>query len=220
MSHDQRKPDALRPDRAASQMMAGRADQSERDHGRDDAIPRWNVGIAVVLAVLWATYLLLLDDQRGQQAAVDEVVAAGLLEAVEMLMVQTAAGDAAPPGPTATSGSSGDTATLVGPTWVAEDIRSRGVIDYLQSSITLTTGGQAYGFGGCNHFNGRYALGGAMLTLGPLAGTRKACPPAIMNHETRFHHALDETRRYRFENGSLFLLDAQGASIMRLWRRD
>jgi heat shock protein HslJ len=200
-------------------MMAGRADQSERDHDSDGAIPRWDVGIAVVLAVLWATYLLLLGDQRGQQAAVDDAIAAGLLKAVEILMVQTAAGDATPPGPTATSGSSGDAATLVGPTWVAEDIQSRGVIDYLQSSITFTAEGQAYGFGGCNNFTGRYTLGGAMLTLGPLADTRKACPPAIMNQETRFHEALGETRGYRFENGLLFLLDAQGASIMRLWNR-
>jgi arylsulfatase A-like enzyme len=40
-----------------------------------------------------------------------------------------------------------------------------------------------------------------------------------MKQETRFHEAQGETRSYRFENTSLFLLDAQGASVLRLWRR-
>ena len=41
-----------------------------------------------------------------------------------------------------------------------------------------------------------------------------------MNQETRFHEALGETRTYRFEKTLLFLLDAQGVSVMRLWRRN
>ena len=67
---------------------------------------------------------------------------------------------------------------------------------------------------------GVYTRDGTTLTLGPLASTKKACPPAIMDQEAKFHQALGETRGYRFENGRLFLLDAQGAAVMRLWRRD
>ena len=117
------------------------------------------------------------------------------------------------------AGPSGDTAALVGPTWVAEDIQGRGVIDDLQSHITFTAEGQAHGSGGCNTFTGGCTLDGTHLALGPLAGTRKACPPAIMDQETRFYEALGEARGYRFENGLLFLLDDQGAPVMRLWRR-
>jgi putative lipoprotein len=94
------------------------------------------------------------------------------------------------------------------------------VIDDQQSSITLTAEGQAHGFGGCNDFAGRYALEGRALALGPFASTKKACPPAIMDQEGRFHEALGATRGYRFENGLLFLLDAEGAPVMQLWRRE
>ena len=59
-----------------------------------------------------------------------------------------------------------------------------------------------------------------MLELGPLASTRKACPPAIMNQEARFLEALEETRGYQFDHGLLFPLDAQGTPVMQLWRRD
>jgi heat shock protein HslJ len=120
---------------------------------------------------------------------------------------------------TASAASTG-TVALVGPTWVAEDIHGRGVIDYLQSQITFTVEGRAHGSGGCNRFTGDYRLEDATLEPGPLATTRKACPPAIMNQEARFFEALEETRGYRFDHGLLFLLDAQGTPVMRLWRRD
>jgi putative lipoprotein len=150
---------------------------------------------------------------------VHPVLTRGAGDTVEILMVRAADGDAAPPGPATAAGSSADMATL-GPTWVAEDIRGRGVIDNLQSHITLTTEGRAHGLGGCNNFTGGYMLDGTTLTLGPLASTKKACPPAIMDQEAHFYEALGATRGYRFERGLLFLLDAQGAPIMRLWRRE
>jgi len=139
-------------------------------------------------------------------------------DSIEILMVRTG-GRGVPPAP-ASAGSPGDQAALVGPTWIAEDIRNRGVIDYLQSHITFTADGQAHGSGGCNKFTGRYTLDGATLHLGPLASTNKACRPAIMKQQASFYEALGQTRDYRFENGLLFLLDAQGTEVMRLWPRD
>ena len=41
-----------------------------------------------------------------------------------------------------------------------------------------------------------------------------------MNQEARFFEALEETRGYRFDYALLFLLDAQGNPVMRLWQRD
>jgi putative lipoprotein len=154
---------------------------------------------------------------------VHPVLTRGAGDTVEVLMVRIAGGDAAhpaPPGEAGAGGGSGDPAALIGPTWVAEDIHGRGVIDNLQSHITFMADGRAHGSGGCNNFTGGYRLEGAVLELGPLAGTRKACPPAIMNQEAAFYEALGETRGYRFENGLLFLLDAGGAEVMRLWRRE
>ena len=110
--------------------------------------------------------------------------------------------------------------SLVGPIWVAEDIGNRGVIDDLQSHVTFTAEGRAQGSGGCNNFSGACAHAAATLDVGPLATTKKACPPAIMDQEARFFEALGQAHGYRFENGLLYLLDAQGISVMRLWPRD
>jgi len=110
--------------------------------------------------------------------------------------------------------------SLVGPAWVAEDIGRQGVIDDLQSHVTFTAEGRAQGSGGCNNFSGAYAHPGETLEIGPLASTKKACPPAIMDQEARFFEALGQARRYRFENGLLYLSDAQGMPVMRLWPRD
>ena len=104
---------------------------------------------------------------------VHPVLTRGAGDTVEILMVRMAAGNAAPPEAATAAGSSADAAMLVGPTWVAEDIRGRGVIDNLQSHITLTAEGQAHGLGGCNNFTGGYQLEGATLALGPLASTRR-----------------------------------------------
>jgi heat shock protein HslJ len=153
--------------------------------------------LAVCLAAAW--HSPIADQARGQEA------------------------EAEPPAPVTMDDpaiATGDLAALVGPTWVAEDIQRRSVIDFLQSHITFNAEGQAHGFGGCNNFTGGYRVEGATLELGPLASTKKACPPAIMNQEASFYAALGETRGYQFENGLLLLLDAQGAPVMRLWRRD
>jgi putative lipoprotein len=134
--------------------------------------------------------------------------------ALLVLMAETASAELA------AAEASGGTAALVGPTWVAEDIGGRGVIDYLQSHITFAADGRAHGSGGCNNFSGDYALAGETLDLEPLASTKKGCPPAIMDQEARFHQALAQTRGYRLDKGLLYLLDARGAPVMRLWRRD
>jgi hypothetical protein len=80
VSHDRRQLDALRSDRAAGRVAAGRANQSESDHDSDGAIARWVVGIAIGLAVLWATYVLLSAGERvraGADGAVDTAPVVG-----------------------------------------------------------------------------------------------------------------------------------------------
>jgi putative lipoprotein len=112
---------------------------------------------------------------------------------------------------------------IVGPTWVAEDIDRRGVIDNLQSHVTFTSEGRVQGSGGCNAFTGGYTLAGDRLEIGTeggnLAATLKACPPAVMDQEAKFTDALGRVRSWRIENGLLFLLDADGEPILRFWRR-
>lgn len=127
---------------------------------------------------------------------------------VELRLVR-AAGDA-PPGAAANP--------LTGRRWVAEDIDGKGVLDRIETSLTLLEGEEVAGTGGCNRFRGGYRREGAEgLAFGPLASTMMMCPEAIAEQEQRFHAALGATRRWRIDpDGALLLLDAGERPLVRL----
>lgn len=87
-----------------------------------------------------------------------------------------------------------------------------------QPELQFVSATQVAGNSGCNRFAGALRLGGGGLQMGPLAGTRRACEPALMQLETRVLRALDAARSARLEPGQLVLLDAQGTELMR-WRQ-
>ena len=107
-------------------------------------------------------------------------------------------------------------------TWLAEDIKNGGVIDDLQTTLTIGPDNQASGNGGCNGFGGAYTLEGDKLTFGDLASTMMACAPAIMDQERKFFDALAEVRTWRLNDGTgiLYLGNDQGADILRFSRTD
>ena len=111
-----------------------------------------------------------------------------------------------------------DPAVLAG-TWTAEEIggepRSPGVASF----VTLSPDGTLRGRGGCNSFSGSYEIAGGVLKVGPVAATRRACPPAEMDQEARFFAALEAARGFRMERGLLVLTDAEGKPVARLDRQ-
>lgn len=104
--------------------------------------------------------------------------------------------------------------------WVATEIAGAPVAEGVVSWMTLTAEGRAQGQGGCNGFTGGYRVEGAALGFGPLAATRRACPPAQMAQEAGFFAALGATRGFRIEAGALLLLDEGGAPVARLVPRE
>ncbi len=102
--------------------------------------------------------------------------------------------------------------------WLAEDIRGGGVIDNLQSVLEISGNGAVSGSGGCNRLHGQATISGASLTFGAIASTRMACPPAVMDQESKFLSALEAVRSFRIDSQQrkLFFLDAAGRPIMRL----
>ncbi len=102
--------------------------------------------------------------------------------------------------------------------WLAEDIRGGGVIDDLQSVLEISGNGAVSGSGGCNRLHGQATISGASLTFGAIASTRMACPPAVMDQESKFLSALEAVRSFRIDSQQrkLFFLDAAGRPIMRL----
>jgi putative lipoprotein len=111
-----------------------------------------------------------------------------------------------------------DGATALVGTWTLGGAGGAGVAAGVESSLTLADGGEATGSGGCNSFRASWSLEGEAFRFGPIAATRRACPPPQMEQETRFFAALEATRGARVEDGALVLLDAAGATVLRLGR--
>lgn len=104
--------------------------------------------------------------------------------------------------------------------WLAESIRNGGVIDYLQSTLEIAADGKVTGKGGCNGFGGKATVAGDKISFGALVATQMACPPAIMDQETKFLGALNDARRWLIddERGKLILFDAGNKEILLLAR--
>lgn len=99
--------------------------------------------------------------------------------------------------------------------WRVEDIAARGIPDGAEITIDFAADGRIAGRGGCNRYNGAYRLQGTALTIGPLAMTRMACVPALMEVEQRFASALAQVGAARIDDsGALILSDATGAAVI------
>ena len=105
---------------------------------------------------------------------------------------------------------------LEGTRWLVEDLEGRGVMDDLQSTLEFPQPGRAAGNLGCNRFFADVRQSGAELEFGPVASTKRLCPPAVMEQEDRYAGVLEATRMVLVEGPHLFLLDAAGAKLARL----
>ncbi len=102
---------------------------------------------------------------------------------------------------------------LGGREWVAQDVNGAPVS--AAKPLTLRfDGGQASGSAGCNTFSGSYKLREDRLEFGPLATTRMACEPAIMEQEGRYLAILGAARSYsRYGSGSLSVIAPDGRAV-------
>ena len=76
------------------------------------------------------------------------------------------------------------------------------------------------GSSGCNRFTGAYDQKGDELTMGPLASTRMACPPELMEREQQFLTMLGNVRYAEADDRKLTLKDGNGEVLAELVRRD
>jgi heat shock protein HslJ len=104
--------------------------------------------------------------------------------------------------------------------WLAEDINGGGVIERLQTTLSLGAEGKVTGMGGCNRYMGQATLKGDTISFGPMAGTRMACSPAIMDQENKFHAALETVRSWSIARGKLLLSDESGNIVLRFSTMD
>jgi putative lipoprotein len=109
-------------------------------------------------------------------------------------------------------------ASLIGTSWLAEDIGGRDVMDRAQTTISFEPEGRVAGSGGCNRYFGAVTIKGDAITFGKkLGATMMACVPALMDQERKFFDALAATRSYRFDDPGhkLVFLGEDGALLVR-----
>jgi heat shock protein HslJ len=111
-----------------------------------------------------------------------------------------------------------DASTLVGTSWIAEEIAGSGVLDQVQSTLTFESAERIAGSTGCNRYFAPLQLTDTTLRFGSGGSTRRACPPAVMDQESRFLAALEAVRAYRRDGNALWLLDDSGRTRMHLTR--
>jgi putative lipoprotein len=107
-------------------------------------------------------------------------------------------------------------ASLEGTSWQAEEIDGVGVVDGVQATLIFDAGQKVTGLAACNRYFGTYRQTNDTLEIKPGGMTRMACPPFVMDQETKFLAALEATRRARHEGNTLMLLDGDGRVWMRL----
>ena len=111
----------------------------------------------------------------------------------------------------ADSGSDNMSSNLFAQPWLVEEINGGGVVDRAQTTITFSKDGSVSGNTSVNRFRGAATVDGNMLSFGPLATTRRAGPPALMQQEAKFLKAIETT-------GLLLLRNDKGDLVLRLSR--
>lgn len=84
---------------------------------------------------------------------------------------------------------------LVGTEWVLEDLGGHGVIDLAEATLAFPEPGRVTGNGSCNRFTGSVEITGEALEVGPLAASRRVCPPSVMAQEIKYLKALEDGDR-------------------------
>lgn len=98
--------------------------------------------------------------------------------------------------------------------WRVEDLDGRGVLDRPPLTVVFSLGGVAAS-AGCNRLVGAFEQSGSRLRIGPLASTRMACSPALMEQERRLAASLQGVDAvYVAEAGAVRLSGPSGASLL------
>lgn len=102
---------------------------------------------------------------------------------------------------------------LTGGEWIVEDLGGGGVIDKAQTSLNFDQQGRVSGSGACNRFNAAYRLTGEGISFGPIAATKKACPPAVMAQEALFFEILAAVTNFNIAEDGALVLSGAGRAI-------
>ena len=103
-------------------------------------------------------------------------------------------------------------ATLEGREWVLRKLSSTEAAAAEPEITLVVDGGRVSGSSGCNRYHGTVEQGetGTSLAVGPLAATRMACAPELMDLEQRYTVALPGAQGWGFHLGQLVVHHQHG----------
>lgn len=105
-------------------------------------------------------------------------------------------------------------ATLAGMEWTLVEVDNEPLSIGVRPPTARFEGTRIAGFGGCNRYMGGVTeTGPGGMTVGPLVGTKMACPPPEMELEDRFLAHLAKVSRYTFLGGRLALRGMEGGKV-------
>ena len=113
-------------------------------------------------------------------------------------------------------------AILAGTDWTLVELDGQPVAAALKAPTLSFRDGQVAGFSGCNRFFGGVKESSpGRIAVGPLAGTRMACPKEPMALEDRYLARLSAVAGYTFLAGKLALVTSQeaGSSSLKFARQ-
>jgi heat shock protein HslJ len=105
-------------------------------------------------------------------------------------------------------------ALFAGAEWTAVEIDGVPISGVDRRPTATVAGDRIAGFGGCNRYTGQIKeTSPGEIAIGPIAGTRMACPEPEMQLEDRFFASLGKTVRYSFLAGRLVLSGMDGDTM-------
>ena len=100
----------------------------------------------------------------------------------------------------------GGGAELTGVTWQPRTVGDEAIAQDSGMFIRFEVDGSIQGHGGCNKFFGSLEQTDSGIGVGPLGGTRMACPEAIMDRETAFMDAVSKISNFQSSKDRMSLL--------------
>jgi heat shock protein HslJ len=100
---------------------------------------------------------------------------------------------------------------LAGTTWRAKTLAGQLLDDATSVKLEFVGSDRIAGKAACNRYNGPLRVADGRLRIGPLAATRTACPPPLMEAEAAFLAALEGAQRFTRGNSALLLQGPSGS---------
>lgn len=105
--------------------------------------------------------------------------------------------------------------TLVGPTWIVEDLGGQSVIEDAQASLVFHEDSSLSGSGSCNRLRAQYTEEDGTLSVTPIATTMMLCADAVMDQEAQLLSMLEAVDRWEIDDGGALVLNGSDDAFIR-----